>query len=422
MVITATDTIRMEQTNPKMSKSSKHRIFISIHYLEIGGAETSLIGLLQALDPEQVEVDLFVHDHRGEMMPFIPQWVNLLPEIPEYAGIERPMVEVLKKGHIQLLLARLLARWKFQRYVRKNHPKDGSSLFGYIGKYVTPILPSLHRYGTYDLAISFLTPHNIVLEKVQAKKKICWIHTDYTNIDVNATLELPVWAGYDYIASISEEAGKGFCQVFPSLQSKLIEIENILSPAFIRKRAQEGGRPQDMPTSPQEITLLTIGRYCYAKKMEEIPILCRLLREKGLSVKWYIIGFGSSDADIRQAIQQEGMQKHVTLLGKRTNPYPYIAACDWYIQPSRYEGKSVVVREAQILQKPVIITAYPTAASQVTNGVDGVIVPLPVEACAEAMAKALTNQELKAQIVEHLCTHDYGNEKEVEKIYQIVNS
>lgn len=405
-----------------MSIQSKPRIFISIHYLEIGGAETSLIGLLQALDPEQVEVDLFVHDHRGEMMPFIPQWVNLLPEIPEYAGIERPMVEVLKKGHIQLLLARLVARWQFQQYVRKNHPKDGSSLFGYIGKYVTPILPSLHRYGIYDLAISFLTPHNIVLEKVQAKKKICWIHTDYTNIDVNATLELPVWSRYDYIVSISEEVGKGFCQVFPSLQSKLIEIENILSPAFIRKRAQEGGLPQDMPTSPQEITLLTIGRYCYAKKMEEIPILCRLLREKGLSVKWYIIGFGSSDTDIRQAIQQEGMQEHVVLLGKRTNPYPYIAACDWYIQPSRYEGKSVVVREAQILQKPVIITAYPTAASQVTNGMDGVIVPLPVEACAEAMAKALTNQELKAQIVEHLCTHDYGNEKEVEKIYQIIES
>lgn len=403
-----------------MSKSSKPRIFISIHYLEIGGAETSLIGLLQALDPERVKVDLFVHDHRGEMMPFIPQWVNLLPEIPKYAGIERPMVEVLKKGHIQLLLARLIARRQFQRYVRKNHPKDGSSLFGYIGKYVTPILPSLHRYGTYDLAISFLTPHNIVLEKVQAKKKICWIHTDYTNIDVNAALELPVWSGYDYIASISEEVGKGFCQVFPSLQSKLIEIENILSPAFIRKRAQEGGPPQDMPTSPQEITLLTIGRYCYAKKMEEIPILCRLLREKGLSVKWYIIGFGSSDAEIRQAIQQEGMQEHVILLGKRTNPYPYIAACDWYIQPSRYEGKSVVVREAQILQKPVIITAYPTAASQVTNGMDGVIVPLMVEACAEAMAKALTHRKLKAQIVEHLYTHDYGNEKEVEKIYAIL--
>ena len=422
MVIIATDTTPMEQTNPKISKSSKPRIFISIHYLEIGGAETSLIGLLQALDPERVEVDLFVHDHRGEMMPFIPQWVNLLPEIPEYTLIERPMVELLKKRYIRLLLARLKARWAYRRYIQKHQPQDSIALYSYIGRLVTPALPSLKNLGTYDLAISFLIPHNIVLEKVCARKKICWIHTDYTHIDVNAALELPVWGGYDYIASISEEVGKGFCQVFPSLQSKLREIENILSPAFIRKRAQEGGRPQDMPTSPQEITLLTIGRYCYAKKMEEIPILCRLLREKGLSVKWYIIGFGSSDTDIRQAIQQEGMEEHVILLGKRTNPYPYIAACDWYIQPSRYEGKSVVVREAQILQKPVIITAYPTAASQVTNGVDGVIVPLPVEACAEAMAKALTNQELKAQIVEHLYTHEYGNEKEVEKIYQIIES
>ena len=422
MVITTTDTTPMEPTNRAMSKPSKPRIFISIHYLEIGGAETSLIGLLQALDPERVEVDLFVHDHRGEMMPFIPQWVNLLPEIPAYALIERPMVDVLKKGYIKLLLARLKARWKYGKYIKKYQPQDSIALYSYIGRYVTPALPSLTNLGTYDLAISFLIPHNIVLEKVQAKKKIGWIHTDYSYIDVNKNLELPVWGGYNYIASISEEVGKGFCQVFPSLQSKLIEIENILSPAFIRKRAQEGGLPQDMPTSPQEITLLTIGRYCYAKKMEEIPILCRLLREKGLSVKWYIIGFGSSDAEIRQAIQQEGMQEHVILLGKRTNPYPYIAACDWYIQPSRYEGKSVVVREAQILQKPVIITAYPTAASQVTNGMDGVIVPLPVEACAEAMAKALTNQELKAQIVEHLCTHDYGNEKEVEKIYQIIES
>lgn len=399
--------------------SQKPRIFIDIHYLEIGGAETSLIGLLQALDPNRVDVDLFVHDHRGEMMAFIPQWVNLLPEISAYALIERPMKEVLRKGHIKLVLARLMAKWQFRNYAKKKQPKDGAALYGYIGQYVTTILPSLKQFGTYDLAISFITPHNIVLEKVEAKKKMCWIHTDYSNIDVNAALELPIWGGYDYIASISEEVGKGFCTVFPSLQSKLIEIENILSPSFVRKRALEF-IPQDVPTPKDEITLLTIGRYCYAKKMEEIPILCRLLREKGLSIKWYIIGFGSSAGDIRKAILQEGMQEHVIMLGKKTNPYPYIKACDWYIQPSRYEGKSVVVREAQILQKPVIITAYPTSASQVTHGVDGVIVPLPVEACAEEMAKAIQNKELKNRLIEYLQTHDYGNEKEVEKFYSIL--
>lgn len=45
----------------------------------------------------------------------------------------------------------------------------------------------------------------------------------------------------------------------------------------------------------------------------------------------------------------------------KENPYPYIKACDWYVQPSCYEGKSVVVREAQMLCKPVIVTNYPTA-------------------------------------------------------------
>lgn len=401
--------------------NQKPRIFIDIHYLEIGGAETSLIGLLQALDPNRVEVDLFVHDHRGEMMQFIPKWVNLLPEIPDYALIERPMVEVLRRGYIKLLLARLKAKWLFKNYIKKNHPKDSISLYSFIGKYVTTVLPSLNNFGIYDLAISFIIPHNIVLEKVQAHRKICWIHTDYTYIDVNSELELPVWNGYDFIASISKEVGKGFCSVFPSLENKIIEIENILSPSFVRKRALEF-IPQDMPTSSNSITLLTIGRYCYAKKMEEIPLICRRLREKGIPITWYIIGFGSTDELIRNVIHQEGMQEHVILLGKRSNPYPYIKACDWYIQPSRYEGKSVVVREAQILQKPVIITAYPTAASQVAHGIDGLIVPLAIEACAEEMSKALQNEDLKAQLIEYLQTHDYGNESVVSKIYQIAES
>ena len=38
----------------------KPRIFIAMHYMEIGGAETALVGLLNALDPARVDVDLFL--------------------------------------------------------------------------------------------------------------------------------------------------------------------------------------------------------------------------------------------------------------------------------------------------------------------------------------------------------------------------
>lgn len=51
------------------NKSSKQpRIFIAIHYMHLGGAETSLIGLLQALDPQNVDVDLFVYSQEGELI------------------------------------------------------------------------------------------------------------------------------------------------------------------------------------------------------------------------------------------------------------------------------------------------------------------------------------------------------------------
>ena len=56
---------------------------------------------------------------------------------------------------------------------------------------------------------------------------------------MDANNELPVWNKYDYIASISSDVTKTFLQTFPSLANtnKIVEIENILSPVFVRKRA-----------------------------------------------------------------------------------------------------------------------------------------------------------------------------------------
>ena len=218
----------------------KPHILINMHYLEIGGAETALIGLLNALDPERVDVDFFLHDHRGEMMQFIPKWVNVLPPIKEYTMLERPIKELVKRGHWLIAGARLWAKHVSGRTYKKNHSSlPNASVFHYMAKYTTPLLPRINPNVTYDLAISFLTPHQITLQKINARKRIAWIHTDYTKIWVDANDELPVWSKYDYIASISPDVTKTFLQTFPSLANtnKIVEIENILSPAFVRRRA-----------------------------------------------------------------------------------------------------------------------------------------------------------------------------------------
>ena len=396
----------------------KKRIFIAIHYLEIGGVEISLIGLLNAIDYSRYKVDLFVYSHQGELMKLIPKEVNLLPEIPKYAQIEQPMTSVLKRGYVDVVLARLWAKIRFAAYVRRVKPKDGSAVFQYVANVVTPCLPSLHHLGVYDLAISFLTPHNIVLQKVQARKKIAWIHTDYSRIDVNAALELPVWNGYDYIASISPDVSRTFLSVFPSLQGKLVEIANILSPTFVRSRAEA---KVDLSVFGDEaVKLLSIGRFSYPKNFDNVPDILRRIRKQGIDARWYLIGYGGEEPLIRQRIWEAGMENYVVIIGKRANPYPYIQACDLYIQPSRYEGNSVTVREAQMLCKPVVVTDYPTAASQIQNGKDGVIVPLENAACAEGIVRVIQDAELQSRLIQFLNAHDYGNEGEVEKIYKLI--
>ena len=400
----------------------KPRIFIAMHYMEIGGAETALVGLLNALDPARVDVDLFLYDHRGEMMQFIPEWVNLLPQIPKYSVLERPIVELVKRGFWGIAAARLWAKWLSQKaYKRSGSTLENNGGLDKMSKCTTPLLPKINQSVTYDLAISFLTPHRIVAEKVKAKKKIAWIHTDYTRVWVDAEDELKVWQKYDYVASISGDVTNTFLQVFPSLAPKIVEIENILSPAFVRKRTELEDTDKEFRQT-DNISLLSIGRYSEQKNYDNVPDICKhLINETKLNIKWYIIGYGGDEALIRKKIKEAGMEEQVILLGKRSNPYPYIKACDIYVQPSRYEGKSVTVREAQMLCKPVVVTNYPTAPSQIRSGIDGVIVPMDNEGCANGLAEVICDKPLQERIIAHLKTHDYGNESEVEKIYTLIN-
>lgn len=401
----------------------KKRIFIAIHYLEIGGAETSLIGLLNAIDPEQYDVDLFLYSHRGELLKQVLNTVHLLPEIKKYDVIEKPIKEAIQKGFPDIALARLWAKYQFARYAKRNQLKEGSAILQYVFDAVTPLLPDINPNTEYDLAISFLTPHNIVLNKVKAKKKLAWIHTDYTKISVNVEKEIKVWSQFDHIVSISEDVTRSFLSVFPTLAGKIIEIANILSPRTVRAKALAS--KVDFPIQNGRINLLSVGRFTFAKNFDNVPDICRRILQEGCEVYWYIVGYGGDEQlikeKIKEKIKETGMEEHVILLGKRENPYPFIKACDIYVQPSRFEGNAVTVREAQILCKPVVAANYPTAHSQIKQGVDGIIVPQDNAGCAHEIAQFIKNKELQQKIVGYLKEHDYGNEKEVQKLYSLMN-
>lgn len=169
------------------------------------------------------------------------------------------------------------------------------------------------------------------------------------------------------------------------------------------------------------MNLLSIGRYCTAKNYDNVPDIASRVIAHGIpDLRWYIIGYGGDEELIKRKIREAGMEEHVILLGKQENPYPFIKACDIYVQPSRYEGKSVTVREAQILGKPVAITNYATAHSQIRDGLDGVILPLDNEGCARGLAEFIRDKEKQKRIIDYLKQHDFAGLQEVEKVYSLL--
>lgn len=397
----------------------KKKLLIISHALELGGAERSLIGLLNALDPKICNIDLFLLRHEGELMDAIPKYVNLLPEVPAYTVLARPMKDTLKEGHFLLTGARVVGKYAAKHYERVNGYTESGVGIEYSHKCTYRLMPPIQPDTEYDLAISFLTPHYICTHKVHAKKKIAWIHTDYSRVQVNVPSETAMWSEYDRIISISDAVTESFKKTFPTLVNKITLIENILPTQLVKAQAEALVPVEDMCVS--KIRLLSIGRYCYQKNFDNVPDICSRLIRSGLDAYWYIIGFGPDEQLIRQKIAEAGMENRVILLGKKENPYPYIKACDLYVQPSRYEGKCVTVREAQMLGKPVVITRYATSASQLEDGIDGVIVPMDNEGCAEKIAALLQAPEQMKMLSVQCLQRDYSNASEVKKLYQLMN-
>ena len=80
----------------------KKSILISVFDMEIGGIERSLINMLESFDYEKYEVDLLICHHTGDLMSFLPNKVNILPQMDKYTVFRKPISQCLKEGHYSL--------------------------------------------------------------------------------------------------------------------------------------------------------------------------------------------------------------------------------------------------------------------------------------------------------------------------------
>ncbi|UVI31533.1 glycosyltransferase [Paenibacillus spongiae] len=391
----------------------KKRLLFIMPSLAAGGGEKSLVNLLSQLDYDKYQVELFLFNHDGIFMEYLPPEVRVLPLQQTYKWFTLPLfqsvLKLLKERKFSLVFNRLMYAINVRR--ARSIPINEQ----YSWKHLSRALERLTTH--YDIAIGFLenTSTYLCVDKVEASKKIGWVHIDYDQFGMDPAIDNLYFEQLDHIVTVSDECAEILRARFPEQRKKIHIVYNIVSPDMIYKMAEEEDKDLYSRVNGEQV-ILSIGRLHDQKGFEWAIEACRILGDRGYKVKWYVIGEGELREALTDLIRKYGVEQQFYLLGLKSNPYPFIKQADLYVQPSRYEGKSIAIDEAKIMKKPIVVTNFSTAKDQIQHEENGLIVEMNPCAIADGIEKLINDETLRSRFTGNLSRSKLGTEEEITKL------
>lgn len=392
----------------------RKKVLFVINTMGRGGAEFSLIQFMRQFDPEQFDLYLYVMLGQGELIDRIPSYVTLLNDDYDSSDVlsekgkrilyRRTAKMLLCSGAFIKGIPTMLGNIAHLRNKVRQHPEK------VIWRMVANSAPVFRE--NFDLAVAYLEGAStyFLSDRVKAKQKIAFFHTDYMRSGYTPKLDGKAYANMDKIYCVSEEGRASFLQAYEQYRGKTEVFYNIIDRDSIMRRA-------NMPCSFDDdgyngIRIVTLGRLIKLKAIDKSIRTMRRLKEQGINARWYVYGEGSERVFLEREIQLYGLQDCFFLPGVADNPFPYLLKADIYVQCSEYEGRSLAISEAQLLGRPVIISNHSGNVGQVRNLVDGMLVEFTSKDIARAIIQLVENPELRsflgknaAEKMKHECDH-----------------
>lgn len=393
----------------------KKDILFVMNNLNVGGAEKALVSMLQVFDFEKYNVDLLLFKKEGLFLKQVPQEVNILDEPKNYRYFDMPFLQVVKKNFFTGRWNNILRRIQFKQAVSRAQNSAEAEQFGW--KALSKALKPLSK--KYDVAIGFLekNPNYFVVDKVKAEKKIAYIHNDYNQLQLNKDFDMFYFHKFNHIVTVSSDCLDVLKTIFPQFQERFHLIYNIISEAAIRKLAIErDGILQE------GFNIISVGRLEYQKGYDLAYESVKQVISAYPIVNWYILGAGSHEQWLLSKIKQDSLDDKIFVLGTVANPYPYIASADLFLHTARFEGYGIVVTEAKILRKPIVVTDFNTAASLIEHNLTGLICEMNTQSVTDSIKAIIEKGELRSKLIRNLTLDSFGTEKEIGKFYQLIES
>lgn len=397
------------------------KVLFVINTMGCAGAEKALLELLKKFTPDQYEVSLYVLLGQGELIHQVPEYVRILNT--NYCD-----VSVLDKEGKRQLIKNIIKDMFVHASILKNFPYVMKNLMRMIKEkriFVDKLLWKVMADGakeqneTYDLAVAFLEGGSTyyVANHVRAKKKVAYLHVDYQYAGYHRALDGDCYRVFDRIFVVSKEVKDSFYKAYPEYEEKTMVCHNLVNQDEIRRKACMDGGFED---AYDGLRLLTVGRLT-AQKAYEISIeAMRLLKEKGIRARWYVLGEGELRKKLEEKIATCGLEDSFLLLGTRENPYPYFQQCDIYVHASRFEGKSIAIQEAQTLGCAVVVSDCSGNREQVTDGVDGLMCHLNAESICEKIEQLVENQEMRELLGKTAAKKKTAGEEDLPKLLSLL--
>ena len=222
-------------------------------------------------------------------------------------------------------------------------------------------------------------------------------------------MDKKIYSKYDKLIFVSDDNLKKFEEVYKNNVEKQV-IYNYLNKDMVIEKSNE--KP-DVKFNENNINFVTVARLVQQKALDRLISVHSKLIKEGYKHNFYIIGDGPEKDKLEKMVNDNQVQKTFKILGKRENPYPYIKQADYFCLLSHFEGYGMVLEEAKILNKYILITD--TAAREVVKDYKNSQI---FENSEDGIYNGLKNNINKKQI--NNTQTDYNNKHIIEKIIELV--
>jgi glycosyltransferase involved in cell wall biosynthesis len=317
-----------EKERKKISKRKK-KVLLLVNSLEHGGTERVIMNLAEGLK-EKYDIKILALFDRNIYQAPVPSETIL--------KVKRPILFPL------LLPAYIL---KLKKILKKENP---------------------------DLLICFLEFGNIL--NVLTRKKIKTIISVRAHMSTvyekrrSKYLILPVvkalYPRADIVLVNSESAKADLVTKFNVKKEKIKVIYNPLDNKKIKKLSEENLEDEYKALFKRNFVIINVGRLDAQKGQLNLIRIFKDLKVKE-NVKLAIVGGGQKEKELKKALKDWNLEKKVTLLGDRKNPFKYMKHSKIFVFTSFYEGLPNALLEAMSCGLPIITTDCNSGPREILN-------------------------------------------------------